>query len=547
MAEMNMDSLSPEVTAYIRALEAVKQKLEDEKEKLEQTVVKQQLQLQNLTEMLVNARHHMFGRSSEQGKYLDSPEQLSFFNEAEKEYNSGAVEPNEKTIRVPGHIRKAKRTKAELTENLPHYEVNCTLEGEDKLCDICGAELTCIGKEKVRSELVIIPQQMMVVDYLRYSYKCIPCEQKTGETEIRKASTPVPVMKKSMAAPATVAYIMQEKYENAVPLYRQERYWKDKGVELSRNTMANWIVRSSQWFEPVCEEMHQELLCSDVIHADESEFQVLKEDGRKAEQKSRMWVFCSGKDEEKQVVLYRYAQSRSGKVAAEELKNFSEYLQTDGYQGYNAVENVAHVGCWAHARRKWVDCLPKGVISDGSKSAQALDLVQQLFALEKEFVKLSPEERKQQRTKQSKPVLDAYWALLSDLNPPQGSAVQKAMTYSLNQRKTLETFLLDGRLELTNNRAERAVKPFVIGRKNFLFADTTRGADASARCYSIIETARVNNLDVYAYLLHLLTELPKLRQNPTPEQLASLMPWSTALPDFCRKGKFIESKNVIPT
>ena len=533
MAEIDLSSLTPELAAYIRALE--------------EKIAAQQIQLNNLYEMLVKARRQTFGQSSEQSKYLGGVEQLSFFNEAEKEFNSGAPEPTEQTIQVAGHTRKEKRTKEELTESLPHYEVNCTLEGPDKDCGVCGTELVCIGKEKVRSELVIIPQQMAVIDYYRSSYKCVACENQTGETVIQKAAVPVPVMKKSMAAPATVAYVMQEKYENAVPLYRQERFWKSKGVELNRNTLANWVVRSSQWFEPICEHLRSSLLQGYIVHADETEFHVLKEDGRKTEQKSRMWVFCSGKTEEKQIALYRYAPSRSGKVAGTELKGFGGYLQTDGYQGYNAVENVIHVGCWAHARRKWVDCLPKNVKPDGSKAAQALELVNRLFTLEDGWKELSPEERKIKRAEQSKPVLDAYWALVESIHADQGSNLGKAQTYSMNQRKFLEAFLSDGRIELTNNRAERAVKPFVIGRKNFLFSDTSRGADASARCYSIIETARMNGLDVYGYLLHLLTKLPEFGTQPTGKQLETLMPWSKSLPDYCRKGKPIELKDMVRT
>ena len=533
MTEIDLNLLSPELAAYIRTLE--------------QKIVKQQMQIQNLYEMLVNARKHTFGQSSEQSKYLSDSDQLNFFNEAEKEFNSGAAEPTEQTIQVAEYTRKEKRTKEELTESLPHYEIDCTLEGKDKICDLCGAELVCIGKEKVRSELVIIPQQMAVVDYFRSSYNCTACEKESGETVIQKAATPVPVMKKSMAAPATVAYVMQEKYENAVPLYRQERFWKSKGVELNRNTLANWVVRSSKWFEPMCEYLRNTLLQGDIVHADETEFQVLKEDGRTAAQKSRMWVFCSGKSEEKQLALYRYAPSRSGKVASEMLNEFTGYLQTDGYQGYNAVENVTHVGCWAHARRKWADCLPKNMQTDGSKAAQALELVKRLFTLEDIFKELPSEERKAKRAEQSKPVLDAYWSLVENINGNQGSNLEKAQTYSLNQRKTLDTFLLDGRIEMTNNRAERAVKPFVIGRKNFLFADTTRGADASARCYSVIETARMNNLDVYGYLLHLLTELPKFGEKPTHKQLESVMPWSLTLPAYCRKGNPIEMKDVVRT
>ena len=211
MAEIDLNLLSSELAAYIRTLE-------EKNKTLEQKIVKQQVQMQNLYEMLVNTRKHTFGQSSEQSKYLSDADQMNFFNEAEKEFNSGAAEPTEQTIRVAEHTRKDKRTKEELTESLPHYEIDCTLEGEDKICDICGAELVCIGKEKVRSELVIIPQQMAVVDYFRSSYKCAACEKESGETLIQKAVVPAPVMKKSMAAPATVAYVMQEKYENAVPL-----------------------------------------------------------------------------------------------------------------------------------------------------------------------------------------------------------------------------------------------------------------------------------------------------------------------------------------
>ena len=189
MAEIEMSKT--ELIAYIRALE-------EKNKTLEQKIVKQQIQMQNLYEMLVNGRKHTFGQSSEQSKYLSDADQLNFFNEAEKEFNSGAAEPTEQTIRVAEHTRKEKRTKEELTESLPHYEIDCTLEGENKICDICGTELVCIGKEKVRSELVIIPQQMAVIDYFRSSYKCAACEKKSGETVIQKAVVPVPVMKKSM-------------------------------------------------------------------------------------------------------------------------------------------------------------------------------------------------------------------------------------------------------------------------------------------------------------------------------------------------------------
>ena len=209
-----------------------------------------ELLVHNMNEMLTKGRKMMFGRSSEQLRYVEGHEQLSFFNEAEKESDSSAPEPKE-DILIPTHTRKAKRTKEELTENLPHNKVTVEFEGEDKKCDICGCELVCIGEEKLRSELNIIPAQIFVTDYYRKIYKCAECEKETGETEILKPEAPTAVMKKSMASPATVAYTIQEKYQNGVTLFRQEQYWKSQGVELKRNTLANWIIRSSRWFKPM--------------------------------------------------------------------------------------------------------------------------------------------------------------------------------------------------------------------------------------------------------------------------------------------------------
>ena len=195
--------------------------------------------------------------------------------------------------------------------------------------------------------------------------------------------------------------------------------------------------------------------------------------------------------------------------------------------------NAIRLGCWSHARRKWVECLPKGIEDKNSKAAQALELVEQIFAEDKRLEGLPEDEVYEQRLKYTKPLLERYWELLGSISAVGGSSLDKAVNYSLNNKKELEAFLLDGRLELTNNRAERAVKPFVMGRKNWLFSDTNKGADASMMWYSVIESAKLNSLNVYGYLLHLLTELPRLGEKPEPEQLDSYMPWAK-LPDFCK-------------
>lgn len=495
-----------------------------------------ELLVHNMNEMLTKGRKMMFGRSSEQLRYVEGYEQLSFFNEAETESDASEPEPKE-DILVPAHTRKAKRTKEELTESLPHKEVIVEFDGEDKKCDICGAELVCIGKEKLRSELNIVPAQIFVIDYYRNVYKCAKCEKETGYADILKPDAPVAVMKKSMASPATVAYTMQEKYQNGVTLFRQEQYWKSKGVELNRNTLANWIIQSSLWFKPMYEIMLEELLKEDIVHADETELRVLKRDGKPTNSMSRMWIFCSGKVSSKPMSLYKYHPTRSAKVVEEVLGEYNGYLQTDGYEAYAHAWKATRIGCWAHARRKWIDCLPKGIKTKGSKAEQALSIVEEIFTVEKSLIGMQQKDIYSERKNKIEPLLKKYWKLLEGMDAPKGSALYKARNYSLNQRAELEEFLADGRLELTNNRAERAVKPFVIARKNFLFSDTSKGADASALCFSIIESAKLNNLDVYGYLIYLLSELPKLGKKPDKEQLQKILPWSETLPEYCRIPK----------
>ena len=276
------------------------------------------------------------------------------------------------------------------------------------------------------------------------------------------------------------------------------------------------------------------LLAEDIIHADETELRVLKRDGQQVDSVSRMWVFCSGCHSEHKMSLYFHHATRSGKVVEQVLGDYSGYLQTDGYSAYNAAVNATRIGCWAHARRLWVKCLPKGVSSADSKAVQAFEAIEKIFEAEKRFVDVPLEQIGEERRKTLKPLLDDYWNILAGISPVGGSGIDKAVTYSINQKEYLENVLLDNRIELTNNLAERAIKPFVIGRKNWLFSDTDKGADASARCYSIIESAKLNGLNVFAYMSHLLTELPKLGDVPDTEQIDKLLPWSDELPEFCK-------------
>ena len=512
------------------ALEYI-QKLHSENAKLKETVDKQNIMLSNLNEMLVKGRKAMFGKSSEQICYIDGSEQLSLFNEAEQEYSASNAEPTVETITVKSHPRKKRLSREELPDSVEHKKV--VIDLEDKNCPECGTEMVCIGEEFVRSELNIIPAQISVIDYYRKKYKCKSCEEDNLKTDIIAAEMPVPVIRKSMASAGTIAYVIQQKYQMGTPLYRQEQYWKAQNIALGRTTIANWIIRSSNWIKPLWNRMMTLLKSEYVIHADETVLRVLKRDGKQVDGQSRCWVFCSGKDSEHKMSLYLYHPTRSAKVVEDNLGSYSGYLQTDGYTAYNAAVNAIRLGCWSHARRKWVECLPKGIDDKNSKAAQALELVEKIFAEDKRLEGLPENEVYEQRLERIKPILDRYWELIGNISANGGSNLCKAVNYSLNNKKELEAFLLDGRLELTNNRAERAVKPFVMGRKNWLFADTNKGADASMMWYSVIESAKLNNLNVYGYLLHLLTKLPKLGEAPTDTQLDSLMPWAE-LPKYCK-------------
>lgn len=528
MKNTNLKDLKPDTIEYIEKLEN---------------------QVDRLTEMLRNAQKARFGRSSEKSRYVleGNSEQLSLFNEAEATANKKEPEP----VIVEKHVRKPKRTKEELAETLPVKEEVIELPESERKCDICEGELRPIGKEFVRREINIIPAQAYITEIYRENYACALCEKETEEANIVKAQVPEPVVKRGLASASAVAYVIYQKYVNSMPLYRQEKDWANNGVIISRATLANWIIYVSfMWLTPLYELLKSILLDTKVIHADETVVQVLKEEGKAPSSESRMWVYCSGNTGSPPVILFEYQPTRSGEHARRFLNGFGGFLQTDGYSGYNKVPEVTHCGCWAHLRRKYEEALPKTASKEG-KALEGLEYCNQLFKLEKDFATLTPEERFEKRQELSRPVLDAYFAWLETVNPLQGSKLAQAITYSYNQKSPLSAFLLDGRIELSNNRAENAIRPFVVGRKNFLFCDTVRGAQSSAIIYSIIETAKANGLNVYQYLLYLMTELPTALTHCQSESertniLVSFLPWADELPPQCRNANVFNT-DIIQT
>ena len=439
---------------------------------LENTIKSLQNQILNLTEMVTLLTNQKFGASSEKTKKDELDGQLSLFDEAELECSAQAEEPTCENIHAYNRKKKQIGHKEELIKNLEVVEIPCTLSDDDKNCPWCNTEMVPIGKEIVRDELQFIPAKVKILRYVRYAYECPSCK-KDGTPVIEKALTPTPVMKHSLASPSTVAHVMYQKYVNALPLYRQEKDWEQYGIKLSRATLANWVIRcSTDWFLPIIERFKQELMQEDIIHADETTVQVLKEENKKATTKSYMWLFRSGVDTKSPIVLFDYKPSRGGNNAAEYLKGFTGFLHTDGYAGYEKVEGVTRCGCWSHLRRYFVEAIPivqkKNAMQSNGEIGR--DYCNKLFAIEKVLADLPTDERKSKRLELEKPVLEAFWCWIELLNPLKGSRLGKAVTYATNQRRYMENFLLDGRCSISNNLAENSIRPFTVGRKKPVFS-----------------------------------------------------------------------------
>jgi len=474
------------------------------------------------------SQQRRFGASSE--KNAITPGQILLFDEAEVYSDVTAPEPE--LVEVEKHYRRASRTVDRLPEDLPVETIHHELPEEERICPECGEPLHVMSQD-TRRELVIIPAQVQVREHVRDIYACRNCEKNNDHTPIVKAEMPEPVIKGGFASPEAVAHIAEQKFVMGVPLYRQEQDFQRDGILLSRQTMSGWLIRCTEdWLTPLYERMKIHLLEREVLHGDETTLQVLHEPGKTAQSKSYMWMYRTSGDAERPIVLYEYQPDRRMIRPAEFLKGFSGYLHADGYEGYHSLpDSITVVGCWAHARRKFVEALKALPVKDREVSLAQIGkrYCDKLFEWERKFTKLPPEERRQQRLIYSKPLMEELFAWADSLHAVPLSGIGKATHYVLTQRKYLERYLLDGRLEISNNRAERSIKPFVIGRKNWLFANTTKGAQSSAVLYSVIETAKENGLNPFAYLTFLFRALPNRGNAPVD----GFLPGGRQIPETC--------------
>lgn len=498
-------------------------------EEKDRKIAELEQQLQWFISQVQLARHKQFGTSREKTDI----NQMPIFNEAEA--LADLTDPEPELTEVKAHYRKRKRLTADkLPKDLPVEIIEHELPAQERICPDCGGELHTMGKD-IREDLKIIPAKAVIVRHVRYVYACRHCEATSDHVPIVKADMPEPVIKGGFATPETIAHIAVQKYMMASPLYRQEQEWKQNGILLSRQTMSNWLIKASEkWLEPIYEEMKRRLCEHEVLHGDETTLQVLKEPGKAAQTKSYMWLYRTSGEAKHQIVLYEYQPDRKQIHPKRFLKNFRGYLHADGYQGYhNLPDNIIVVGCWAHLRRKFFDTLKtipkeKRLKTNAAKGVAYCD---KLFHLEKQFAKLTPDERYKERKRLSKPVVDEFYNWINSLAVLPKTLLGEAVNYAKTQQNYLERYLLDGRLEISNNRAERSIKPYVIGRKNWLFCKTPNGARASSIYYSLIVTARENNLNPFEYLTWIFTNAPNLGKPGYVASVKDFLPGSTVMPE----------------
>lgn len=536
---MDISLLSDELKTVIKDL--VKAEFEKQLSAKDSLIAQQQEEIAYLNQQIDWFRKKYFGSKSEKTIYID-PNQKKLFSSKAEDNNlldeSPGQATEEKTTHVPAHDRKARRSRKEIYDKLPHEEEIIDLPESDRF-DANGQPLVRVGKVLLRTEVRSVPAKHWCVDYYTIQYKTIDPQSET--CQFVNPDVPAPLIEHSFASASTVSLIICNKYFAGLPLYRQEQIFKQQRFPLSRTVMANWVITVSElYLEKIYLRLCKLIVQQPVIHADETPIQVLHEPGRRAQQKSYMWVYATSKRAKIQIRCFSYENSRSGERANRFLKDFNGILISDGYGGYLKVE-VIRAGCWAHMRRKWVEAMPKGVPSESSTAAIGLNYCTQLFEFERRIENLSDEERAIERQKihvkgdnkpdeeqeppSAKEILQEYWKWIDSLGATTGK-LKTAVTYALNQKQYLETFLDHGDIEISNNQVENAIRPFVVGRKGWLFSDTTQGARASAVIYSLIETAKANNIKPAEWLEHVLLVSSDRFAHVPNYDVDDLLPWS---------------------
>ena len=427
--------------------------------------------------------------------------------------------------------RRSKPSYDEMFASLKTEQVYVdTLTDDEKRCSVCNTEMIPIGHELIRIEVVYKKAELIRVEYIGTTYECPKCKTEEAESQFVKDNGKPALIPGSYASESLVTKVMYDKYVNALPLCRQEKDFEMVGVKISRAAMANWVITCAEnYLNPMVQYMRRKLLERQFLMADETPIQVLKEPERRPESKSYIWLVRTGEDSEVPIILYKYEPSRSGDCITSLLEGHHPdlYLMVDGYSGYNKLKGVNKCCCYAHIRRYFFEAIPKGQEQDFTNPAvQAVLYCNKLFEYENSYKEreLSFHQIYKRRLKDEKPIVEAFLCWAEKQTPTKGSRLDKAITYLLNRRDSLMTYLENPKCSLSNNQSERSIRPVTLGRKNYLFSDTQAGADASMLVYSIIETAKANGIHPGDYINHLLEQ--RISNEMSDEELEDLAPWS---------------------
>lgn len=451
-----------------------------------------------------------------------SVDQLGLFNEAEALIVEDEASTADTGITVKTHQR-TRKPRVSIPKDYPREEIVYDLPDDEKICPHDGHELKVIGSDD-QEQLDIIPAQVKVLRHKRLKYACPCCDQ-----HIVTAKKPKQAIEKSIASAGLLAYIATQKYCDALPLYRQSEIFKRAGIELDRANLANWMVRMGELVQPLIQVLTEHLQRQPLLHLDETTLQVLDEPGKSAQSKSYLWLMASFSKHP--VMVFHYSPTRSQSVPEKLLKSSVQAIMVDGYEGYQSActaNNITRLGCWTHARRKFIEAQklqPKGKTG---KADQGIAYIRKLYLIEKKLKDKPPDERFKIRQQEAKPIIKQLekWMDKSLLTVTPTSAIGKALSYLKNQWPRLIGYLGEGQYPIDNNAAERAIRPFTIGRKNWMFAKSQAGAVASANLYSLIETAKANGVNPYDYLRYVFAELPNVSSE---ESLDTLLPWNVEI------------------
>lgn len=539
LKNMSPERLADLLTIQKKHSEALELKMKLYEEKL------QHLEFINalLNEKLALSQRKRFGSSSE--KYEGGYEQVNLFNEAEENRDPMAQEPLYEEVHPSSYKRKKQKGKKENDlSKFPVVRIEHKLTEEELLCQECNKVLKVMTTETTRY-LRFIPARFETVEEVVFVYGCPECGG------VKRAPKEPSLLKSSIATPSLVAGIMNGKYVNSLPLNRQEQEFKRYDLSLSTRTMSNWMIRCAEdYLYLVYNQMKKVMLQGQYTHCDETRIQVLGEPDQKAETKNWMWVYMTDELSGSPLMsIYQYERTRAGYHPKEFLKDYKGYLTTDGYSVYHGLPgNIIVTGCMTHSRRRFEECitiLKKDFTPEQIKKTvahKAMTQIGLLYKIEEQLKDKTPEERYMERQKQSKPILEAYFAWLHTMDTPdldRKSKIGDAILYALNQEQYLCRYLLDGHLSIDNNACERALKTFCVGRRNWLFSKSIEGAEASAIIYSLTESAKLNGLRPYFYLEYLLDTMRKRQKDTDYSFIDDLLPWSPSLPEHCR----IETKS----